>query len=824
MQHYIRLGKDFTFPDYRPVYPRDPRFRISHYRLKLGFDLVARAVEGVADITVKADGGLVELDGYDLEIKNVQGPGPTSYSYDGRVLLIKTLAGQEHQISVFYRARPRAGLYFILPDEKYPDRISVIYSQGEPEYHRHWMPIYDYPNMKFTTELIARVPRDFTVISNGDLVGRKDVGDAVEWHYRMNKPHSPYLISLVAGLLEGVEETAGDVKLLYYVPKGMKDLVRNSFSKTADMMKFFTVLTGVRYPFKTYTQVCVPEFIVGGMENTTAATLTDLTLHDDHAHLDFSSDPLIAHELAHQWFGDMVTCRDWSHIWLNESFATYLENLYLQRDKGDDEFVYELLNDLQSYLDEYHKRYSRPIVMRVYKYPEELFDRHAYPKGGLVLHSLKLMLGEEIFWRGIRQFLEKHAFNTADTEDLRKTLEAVSGRHLEWFFDQFVYSAGHPQLKLSYRWDERERLFKITVRQEQGEHSAETYDMPLEIIVNIDSEAIPALIPLDRRETTVYLPLKAQPWHICVDPSLKLLKEVNAERPLEELINALQRCRYVVCRVEAARALGRMGGFRSVQALENAVLNDSFWGVSATAAQALGQAGGIEARDALLRCLEKVRHPKVRRSIVDALRSFKEDEKVSSSLSRVLSDPGESYYVRAAAASSLGSIRLTDYMRSLVENLKTPSHADVITVGCLQGLAELGTEEALKTIMDHTRLGNPNTVRIGATVALAKFPGRKEVYERIAELSKDPYDRVRQAVISAAREMVDHKLLPVLDEMAERDVNERVRRGAREVAKKIRDHLEKGVEYKALKEELEKVRDENRRLVERISRLEGKGL
>ena len=823
MQHYIRLGRNFPFPDYRPVYPRDPRFRISHYRLKLVFDLEARAVEGLADITVRADDGLVELDGYDLEIKNVQGPSPT-YSYDGRRLLIRTLAGQEHEISVSYRARPRAGLYFILPDEKYPNRPSVIYSQGEPEYHRHWMPIYDYPNMKFTTELIVRVPGEFTVISNGDLVGKRDVGDAVEWHYRMDKPHSPYLISLVAGLLEGVEETAGDVKLLYYVPKGMKDLVRNSFSKTADMMKFFTVLTGVRYPFKTYIQVCVPEFIVGGMENTTAATLTDLTLHDDHAHLDFSSDPLIAHELAHQWFGDMVTCRDWSHIWLNESFATYLENLYLQKDKGDDEFFYELLNDLQSYLDEYHKRYSRPIVMRVYKYPEELFDRHAYPKGGLVLHSLKLMLGEEIFWRGIRQFLEKHAFNTADTEDLRKTLEAVSGRHLEWFFDQFIYSAGHPQLKLSYRWDERERLFKITVRQEQGEDSPETYDMPLEIIVNNDSETIPASIPLDRRETTVYLSLKAQPWHICVDPGLKLLREVKAEIPLEELINALQRCRYVVCRVEAARALGRMGGFRAVQALENAVLTDTFWGVSSAAAQALGEAGGSEARDALLRCLEKVRHPKVRRSIVDALRSFREDEKVGSSLSRVLSDPSESYYVRAAAASSLGSIRVTDYMRSLVENLKTPSHADVITIGCLQGLAELGTEEALKTIIDHTRLGNPNTVRIGATVALAKFPGRKEAYERLAELSRDPYDRVRQAVISAAREMLDHKLLPVLDEMAERDVNERVRRGAREVAKKIRDHLEKGVEYKVLKEELEKVRDENRRLVERISRLEGKGL
>jgi aminopeptidase N len=628
----------------------------------------------------------------------------------------------------------------------------------------------------------------------------------------------------VAGVLEGWEEMVDDIRLLYYVPKGMKDLIRNSFAKTPDMMKFFTDLTGVIYPFKTYTQVCVPEFIVGGMENTTAATLTDLTLHDDHAHLDFSSDPLIAHELAHQWFGDMVTCKDWSHIWINESFATYLENLYVRRDKGDDEFIYELLNDLQSYLDEYRKRYSRPIVMRVYKYPEELFDRHAYPKGGLALHSLTQLLGDTIFWRGINQFLKKHAFNTVDTEDLRKTLEEVSGRNLEWFFDQFVYSAGHPQLKISYRWDERDKSLRITVRQEQGDDSPETYDMPLEAIVNNEVGATTVSIPLERRETTVFLQLQSQPWHICIDPSLKLLREINVERPLEELLNALQRCRHVACRVEAAKALGKIGGVRAVRALESAVYSDPFWGVSATAALSLGEAGGSEARDALLRCLEKVRHPKVRRAIVDGLKSFREDGAVASALSRVLSDPGESYYVRGQAASSLGNLKIVSYEKVLVENLTTPSHADVITVGCLQGLAELGTDEALNAILEYTRLGKPNTVRVGATVALAKFPGRKEVYERLGELSKDPYDRVRQAVVSAARELMDHKLLTVLDEMAERDVNERVRRGAREVAKKIRDHLEKGVEYKAFKEELDRVKEENRRLVERISRMEGKGV
>ncbi|MEM4404923.1 MAG: M1 family metallopeptidase, partial [Nitrososphaerota archaeon] len=477
MQHYIRLGRNFSFPDYRPQYPREPKFNIKHYRLSVKPILDERTIEGEATITLVSSDGVVELDAYEIEIETVVGTDDLSHSYDGRILVVRTTPGREHNITIRYRAKPRAGLYFILPDRDYPNRTPMVYSQGEPEYHRRWMPIYDYPNMKFTTELIATVPKDFTVVSNGDLVEIRETTNESIWHYRMEKPHSPYLISFVAGIFEKEEAEVDGVRLIFYVPKGMKGLIPNSFSKTADMMKFFAQLTGIPYPFKTYTQVCVPEFVVGGMENTTVATLTELTLHDDHAHMDFSSDPLVAHELAHQWFGDLVTCRDWSHIWLNESFATYLENLYVQRDRGDDEFIYELLNDLQSYLEEHHKRYSRPVVMRVYKYPEELFDRHAYPKGGLILHSLRQFLGDDAFWHGLNLFIRRHAYSTADTEDLRKALEESSGRHLEWFFDQFIYSAGHPILGVTYRWDERESTLRLTVKQEQGEDAPDTYAM-----------------------------------------------------------------------------------------------------------------------------------------------------------------------------------------------------------------------------------------------------------------------------------------------------------------------------------------------------------
>ncbi len=829
-QHYLKLGRDFTFPEYEPRYPRDPSYRLKHYRLELMINVAERSISGVASLTITpltSGSDTLELDAVEMRIDSVEADGKAlEYSYDGAKLAVKLPQKLENEITVRvkYYTKPRLGLHFVLPDEHYPNRVATIWSQGEPEYNRYWLPIYDYPNNKCTSEMVVTLPREFVVVSNGVLVSVEELGELRRWHWRLDKPHSTYLISLAAGLFSEFKERIGDVELAYYVPRGREDDVKRSFGKTGDMLRFFEEYTGVKYPFSRYSQVCVTEFIVGGMENTTATTLTEMTLHDELAHQDYSSDPLVAHELAHQWFGDLVTMRDWSHIWLNESFATYFENLYLLKDKGFDEFIYELRRDLQMYLDEYGKRYSRPIVMRVYKYPEELFDGHAYPKGGLVLHTLKNLVGEESFRRGVKLFLERFAFSNADTEDFRKAMEEASGKNLEWFFEQFIYSAGHPALKASYSWDEQSRSLRLSLKQTQGDDSPSAYNLTLDVALNLEDKTVKHTISIRERDVVLYLPCESKPWHVCIDPEFKVFKALEVDRPLEELIQALRRCEHVYCRLDAAMALGKMGGFRAVEALEEAVKHDKFWGVSATAARALGEVMGSEARDALLRCLNEVKHSKVRNAIVEALGNFKEDREVAEALKKVLGKRDESYYVRAQAAMSLGKIKLVENQETLIKALGTPSHNDVITSGALHGLAELATEEALRIVLDYTRLGKPTPVRISATVALAKFPGRKEVYNRLWELARDEYERVRLAVVQAAREMLDPKLLPMLDYMANNDLNERVKRGARETARKIREQMEKGVEYKQLREELEKIREENRRLAERVARYEVKGV
>ncbi|MDW8084112.1 MAG: M1 family aminopeptidase [Candidatus Caldarchaeum sp.] len=817
-QPFLKTGRDFAFPDYKPRYPRQPRFKIHHYKLQLLVDPIDRRVEGDATIEMTSQTGSAYLDALDFEITEISGALETHY--DGRTIFLQMVPGRESIIRIRYRAWPRTGVYFIPPEKS--NGFFTVWSHGEPEYHRNWMPIYDYPNLKFTSELVVTVPKPLEVVSNGELVKTEENERTTRWHWLMDKPHTAYLISFVAGVFDKEEELVDGVKLEYYVPKGMKHLIKNSFEKTADMMKFFSQYLDYPYPFKVYRQVCVPEFVVGGMENTTATTLTDLTLHDDHAHLDFSSDPLVAHELAHQWFGDLVTCRDWSHIWLNESFATYLENLYLRHDKGRDEFLYELYNDLQSYLEEYRRRYSRPVVFRLYKYPEELFDRHAYPKGGLILHTLSNVVGEENFRKALNIFLNKHAFSNTDTEDLRKALEEASGIPLEQLFEQLVYSAGHPTIKATYSWDNEKKILKINLKQTQADDAPETYGLEMEIHISSEDETIVRKVSLEERETSVYLTLERKPDHICFDPEMKFLRVLDVERPLEEVLKAVEKCGSVICRLEMVESLSKAAGRRAVETLERVVKNDPFWGVRYRAAKALGEIRSEEAKAALTGLLNSVTNPKVRKGIVEALGVFEKDMRVFEALRKVVENPDESYYVRQSACISLGRLKVDESVSVLRKALYVQSHAHVIQSGAVQGLAETGLDEAYKLVVERVGKDFPTPVRVSATVSLAKYPEKKEVYDLLEKLSEDSSERVRQAVVAAARELMDPRLLKTLDKMAEKDLNERVRRNAREVAKRIRDNLERGVEYKALREEVEKVREENRRLLDRLFRLEGK--
>ena len=326
-----------------------------------------------------------------------------------------------------------------------------MWTQGQDEDAHYWFPCIDYPNAKATTEVKATVPAGYFVLSNGALV--KTTSNASKktktYHWKMDIPHVTYLVSCVAGKFTGHTDDVDGTPVSYYVQPGREADGARSFGKTPKMLRFFGERLNHKYPYAKYAQIAVSDFIFGGMENTTATTQTDTTLHDERAHLDFSSDPLVAHELAHQWFGDLLTCKDWSHAWLNEGFATYFEALFREFDRGADEFGYYRVALQDAYKREDRDHYRRSIVTNVYVEPVDLFDRHLYEKGACVLHMIRTQLGDDLWWKAIARYVADNAMRNVETVDLARAIEDVSGLNFAPFFDQWVLHAGHPDFDVA---------------------------------------------------------------------------------------------------------------------------------------------------------------------------------------------------------------------------------------------------------------------------------------------------------------------------------------------------------------------------------------
>ena len=825
------IGRDFAFPEYRPRFPVSYPYLVRRMIAQVEVLFNDSRLRGrvIYEVIPKRQLSHLELNAEEMSIVS------TSHrrDYDGSVLRLyfdpPLQPSQNTVIEVNYETRPRKGAYFVKPSRGSGNTALMVWTQGESEDNRYWLPLPDNPNIKFPTELEVTVPKGMIAVSNGVLVDVKDLGDKSTWRWVFDYPHSPYLIAFAAGEFEKLETECDGVKLEYYWPKGRYGDPQVTFAATCDAIRFFSEYTGVRYPYPVYKQVAVHEFIYGGMENTTVTILTDTTMHTRREECpydewpcrgreDFSSDGLVAHELAHQWFGDLVTTRDWGNIWLNEAFATYFDALYTLHSRGFDEFAYRLYQNLRAYLDEY-RRYSRPIVTNLYSIPEEMFDRHTYEKGSLVLHTLRSIIGEENFRKGIETYLTRHRFSNADTEDLRRAMEETSGEDLTWFFRQFVYSAGHPVLKVSWSWLPEESAVKLSISQTQGEDSYPIYRLPLEVKVVYDGGGEVKSLNIDEKEHVFFINSPSKPRYICIDPKFKVFKVVQFDKPVEEAINELSD-EDVMCRIEAINALAKNASPRAVEALARVVEKDPFWGVAVEAANALGKIGGSLAKGELIRLLKLVTHPRVRRSIVDALGNFRGDSEVAKVLLSIAKDDKESDYVRYAALVSLGKLRIRDLEGELIKALEYGGFNFILTQGAVRGLGELGTDDAFKVVLNYTEPDKPTLVRVAAVMALSGFIDRREALNRLIELARDEQFRVRYAVVAVADEVKHPALLPMLDDLASRDPDGRVRRLAREVAKRIRDQLERGVEYQRLREELEQVREEHRRLMEEIGRLE----
>ncbi|MFL6502242.1 MAG: M1 family aminopeptidase [Nitrososphaera sp.] len=809
--------KNFELPGSRAHYAPSLSFTINHMQLQIEPDFQTRTISCQQTLSIIAlqDTDTIELDAAELQVEKVYAEAKLDFHNldDKLVVNLGRLLRERSKIELYisYTAKPRKGFYFIGPDKYYPEKYQEAWTQGETNESRYWFPCIDHPRVKFSSEISVKVPIEFMTISNGILLNSERQNNKQIYYWSETNPHPAYLTSVVVG--KYIELKDGK-SLYYYVPPEKKQDAQRSLEHTPEIIKFFEEFLGMAYPYDKYSQVTVQDFVYGGMENSSCTTLTLDTLHDEKAHLDFTSDYLISHEMAHQWFGDLVTCSDWQHIWLNEGFATYCEALYWESSRGKDEFQYYMMQTADDYLEEAKTRYIRPIVTKVYKHPDDLFDRHTYEKGGCVLHMMRHLVGDTYFRRSLRTYLHRFANSNAETDDLRKVFEIETGKSLQKFFDQWIFREGHPELNINFSCDSH--FIEIKVKQSQsGEH----FEFPLEIeIAFSNNHSKIYTFNMRDRESVFQIPVDDKVEWFSVDSEFKVLKTVSIKAPKELLLKQLQQGDNVVKRVEAARALKDNSSDAVIDALAKTVIYDKFWGVSAEAAKSLAEVRTSYAYEKLKDCIT-VKHPKVRRAVVKAIGEFKKEESLE--LINPLLHGDESYFVRSEAAMAIGKSKNKMAISILKKATETTTFQNVVAQGAIAGLKEFtGDREIAEFMIEKSKYGNHHRIREAAVFALGKFADNPVVFDHLKTLLTDKWFRVR---INVCRAFADSELITAIPDLTwvmENDIDHRVRRIAEECINIIRETTKKPREVAQMRDEIDNLKSKNLELLQKVDRLE----
>ncbi|MGH9543320.1 MAG: M1 family aminopeptidase [Terriglobales bacterium] len=786
-------------------------YHVETYRLKLQFDEPKGEVFGDEIITVApfASGfRTFYLDSSELKIESVKlltsGGATTSLPFrqaDPKLWITLDRPyerGTSLRVEIVYHGFPRTGLFFVNPNPAYSRWPREVWSQGESEFNHFWFPCWDHPNDKAASETITTVPESQSVVSNGRLVSVTHSHGEATYDWVEPIPHSSYLISIAVGPWRKVSQRFDNKPVDIYVPDSVDAATAlRAFGSTPDAMGFYSRLFGVDYPYEKYAQTAVHNFTAGGMENISATTQTDLALHGERADADYPSWPLMAHELAHQWFGDLVTTRDWSNLWLNEGFATFLANLYTQHREGDDAYRFAVWQDQRQARAEDDHDYSRPIVDRHFTFPEQMFDATTYSKGGAVLDMLRYVLDgaavshpatpSEPLFRALHAYLLAHRAGNVDTHDLMEALRQTTGRNLDWFFHEWAFRPGYPRYQVAARYEPARRIEAVTIRQTQAaDDLTPIFDMPIELAFHgANGETQAVTIRDQQREQEFDLSLPFAPAWMAFDPNGHIYKALDYQPPTPELAAQAEDDPAMMSRLWATRQLARRGA-AAEPALAAVLAHDAFYGVRVAAAAGLGEVGGEAAPGALLAALGQP-DSRVRAAAVRALARQAGQAEVYAALLRVLkSDP--SYAAEAAAAAALGASgnpAALDVLRAEIA-ARPELH---VWAGVVRGLAASKDPRAAAVLMAQAEPGVPEPVRISALRALPAMkaswvgPLRAQLVVVIAAALADPFGDTRDAGEYAAAALRLARFRPYLETQAASAAEPQQQENAREYLK-----------------------------------------
>ena len=735
-------------------------YDLQHQVVRVRFDWDRHAVVGSTTLRIAAleqPLANIQLDAVGMTIARVRGlSGNTTlqHDYDGRTLTVhlpSTLAaGARTTFTVDYETvRPRKGAYFI-------DRRHVVWTQGETEDTRYWVPTYDHPNDKTTWEFFITVPSGEKALSNGRLAGTRRMGANTEWHWVLDKPASTYLMAAVTGDYVVLQDSwRRTTPVGYWTYPDSVSATWRGMGKTPRMMELFSSVLGIEYPWSKYDQANAPDYIFGGMENVTATIQADdAILHPEWAAPHAGSDELVSHELAHQWFGNLVTARHWSDIWLNEGFATFLEQYWMEVEHGSEGGALHRLTTHEETIAA-DRAARRPLAYgRWQTDPLELFfSGHIYPKGAAVLQMARRQLGDSAFWRAMHRYTSRHAYSSVATADFERSLSEASGRDFSRFFRQWVYGAGLPAFQVAYTYDSLSRQLYLTARQIQPRDSLTgLFDADVEIEVLTDSGPERAMMSVRGETTAISLQLRSAPRSIRWDKGNWLLDVADFPRPTVMLAHQLAHDDDVAGRIEAVELLAqRAGESMAASVLGIASEEDRFWAVRARALRALhtlvtsirvasAESSASAAADtpfthpgaaAEIREIAKVAaeralsdaDPRVR-EVAPMLLASLGATRLNGHMEAMLED--RSLYVRGAAVHALASVDSVEAIYVIREMLAEDSWIDLTRTQAINALGRIDTPEAWGMLLSQLARATRRESRQAAIAALlARSTGRE---------------------------------------------------------------------------------------------------
>ncbi|QEE14254.2 M1 family aminopeptidase [Promethearchaeum syntrophicum] len=736
---------DFASPNveknYRPSLELEP----IHQIIKLKFDLPNKKAEGVVTTTIKANGiapNHIKFDAMDLNILSVK--GPNRWDYDGKYIdlywELPFTKGEKRDATIEYEiANPITGMYFSYPDEKYPDRPKYAVTDNESIRARYWLPCVDHLSIRCGVDYFLTSNKEHFILANGKLVEERDNGNGTKTaHWNQSFPSPSYLLTLAVGeFIEYKDNPAdagkGKIPLAYYTTQNFKvEDLKRAFDKTGKYLAWFNKKLQCPLEWDKYYQIATAHH-GGAMENISFVTWGDFAIVNEKESKEFQYivDLINVHEMAHSWFGDMIVCNEFSTAYLKESFAVFMESIYFKENVNYDTYLYELYLNANKYMEESDNKYARPIVTNKYDSSWDMYDMHLYPGGAWRIHMLRNIVGENVFWEAVTDYLNTYKGKTVETLDFQRKLEEHSGLSLEAFFEQWFYSPGYPKLKVSFSYNDKTHLGSLKVEQTQEDKKKKIgiFKFPLDVKYEIDGRIITQTFQINEKEQTLFIRCDKKPKQIVLDPNFITLFSLEFNPGSDMLIHQLRSdANNIIDRIRAAGELAKEGKMSNLKAIEEAYNKTDFWGIKNQYAKILAKSPNFEGIKIIIRILETETDPMVLKELIGSLMNSRY-EIVFEAMKKYLQREDKLYWATYRALLVMGSQRNEKAFEFLNSYQIDEDFKFIIQKGLNTAIGKTRSEKAIDYLLERLPYGKePEYVRTSTISALGEVTQWSEKY------------------------------------------------------------------------------------------------